>query len=67
MLCIHAKSAQESGVLVQEFLNNPDAANAKYLAEDGESKVIIVNGVQLKLPYQEKAIISKIGCCCWAQ
>ncbi len=34
----------ESGILVQEFLNNPDAANAKYLAEDGESKVIIVKG-----------------------
>jgi len=34
----------ESGVLVQEFLNNPDAANTKYLAEGGESKVIIVNG-----------------------
>ena len=26
MLCIHAKSAQESGVLVQEFLNNPDGS-----------------------------------------
>lgn len=34
----------ESGVLVQEFLNNPDATNAKYLAEDGESKVIVVKG-----------------------
>ncbi len=34
----------ESAVLVQEFLNNPQAANAKYLAEDGESKVIIVKG-----------------------
>ena len=34
----------ESAILVQEFLNNPQAANAKYLAEDGESKVIIVKG-----------------------
>jgi len=34
----------ESRVLVQEFLNDPNAANAKYLAEDGESKVIIVQG-----------------------
>ena len=34
----------ESRLLVQEFLNDSDAANAKYLAEDGESKVIIVKG-----------------------
>jgi len=34
----------KSAVLVQEFLNNPQAANSKYLAEDGESKVIIVKG-----------------------
>ena len=31
--------------LVAEFLNDADAANEKYLDTEGESKVIIVNGV----------------------
>lgn len=34
----------ESDLLVNEFLVNLEEANSKYLAEDGESKVIIVRG-----------------------
>ena len=34
----------ESDLLVNEFLMNLEEANSKYLAEDGESKVIIVRG-----------------------
>jgi len=34
----------EASALVKEYLDNPDAANSKYLDEEGESKVIIVSG-----------------------
>ena len=30
--------------LVNEYINNRDAANSKYLAEDGNSKILEVNG-----------------------
>ncbi|MCH8330771.1 MAG: hypothetical protein IH946_05240 [Bacteroidetes bacterium] len=33
-----------SSAFVQESLNDPEATNEKYLADDGESKVIIVTG-----------------------
>ena len=35
----------EAAELVKEYLDHPDAANSKYLDEEGESKVIIVSGV----------------------
>ncbi len=33
------------GTLVNEYLLNPDLANDKYLSEEGESKIIVVNGI----------------------
>lgn len=37
----HALTAIE---IVQEYLDNPDAANAKYLNDGGESKILAVTG-----------------------
>lgn len=34
----------QASVLVQEYLNNPDKANEKYLDEEGESKIFEVTG-----------------------
>ena len=35
--------------LVNEYLTNEKTANAKYLGEDGESKIIIINGTISKI------------------
>ncbi|WP_416864221.1 MAG: OB-fold protein [Imperialibacter sp.] len=34
----------EAGELVSEYLANPEAANEKYLQEEGESKILIISG-----------------------
>lgn len=39
----------EARVLVQEYLNNAEASNEKYLQEDGDSKVLIVYGRVLSI------------------
>lgn len=38
-----------SGQIVSEYLSDPDAANQKYLAADGESKILEVTGTVAKI------------------
>ncbi|GAB4123908.1 MAG: hypothetical protein OHK0045_04060 [Raineya sp.] len=35
----------EASAIVAEYLKDPEKANQKYLAEDGDSKIIVVSGV----------------------
>lgn len=35
--------------LVQEYLSNPNAANDKYLSEDGDSKILLVEGTVVSI------------------
>lgn len=54
-----SKSATE---LVQEYLDNPQTANDKYLQEDGESKIIAVSGMVSALDEdmnQQKVVLLK--------
>jgi len=54
----------QSNVLVEEYLKNNSAANNKYLAEDGDSKIFEVTGIVSELfknQNQERVILLKGG------
>ena len=44
----------QASQLVAEFLNDIDAANTKYLDEEGESKVIVVSGTVKSITVDQK-------------
>jgi len=51
---VEAFATMSSADLIKEFLDKKEDANAKYLAEDGDSKVIIVTGTVQSIETDQK-------------
>lgn len=51
--------------IVQEYLNNPDEANEKYLSEDGDSKILLVDGtvtsIEVDMNNQKVVLLKEEG------
>lgn len=51
--------------IVQEYLNNPEEANEKYLSEDGDSKILLVDGtvasIEVDMNNQKVVLLKEEG------